>query len=220
MYPVSLNITGKLCVIVGGGRVAARKVSGLLAAQGRVRIVSPNLISELKELAESSRIEWLKRTYRSGDLAGALLVYAATDNPDVQLQVASEAEQNNQLINVIDTPALCSFQVPAVVRRGDLVLTVSTNGKSPALSSRIRQDLESCFGQEYASLLRLMAVLREQILASNLDCRERKMAFKKILHKDIVDWIAEEQWDLLQDHLRTVLGKDMDIDMSQLGRDT
>ncbi len=220
MYPVSLNISGKLCVIIGGGRVAARKVSGLLAAQAKIRIISPKLIPELKLLAADNRLEWLERAYRTGDLAGALLVYAATDSPEVQQQVVLEAEQNGQLVNVIDTPGRCSFQVPAVVRRGDLVLTVSTNGTSPAVSARIRHELESCFGQEYAYLLRLMAHLREHILASDLDCSERKMIFKKILHKDIVHWIAEEQWDLLRNHLRAVLGKNLDVDIRQLGRDT
>jgi precorrin-2 dehydrogenase/sirohydrochlorin ferrochelatase len=220
LYPVCLNITDSLCVVVGGGTVAERKVLGLLAAEARVIIISPQLTPPLQQLAEDERVEWVMRPFKKGDLQGAQLVFAATDNKQVQDEILQEAELAGQLVNVIDVPKSCSFQVPAVVRRGNLTLTVSTDGKSPAVSAMVRRELEKSFGHEYDQLLNLMARLRQQVLVSGLTISERKTVFKKILHKDIVQWIVEEKWDLLRKHLCDVLGKDVDFDISQLGRDS
>ncbi len=219
MYPVCLNITDRLCVVVGGGTVAARKVRGLLAAGARVRIISPKLSLYLQQLVAKTQVEWINRQYHTGDLANAWLVFAATDNPEVQQRILLEAEQTGQPVNVVDRPERCSFQVPAVVRRGDLTLTVSTNGKSPAVSAMIRRKLEDTFGQEYDLLLQLMSHVREQLLASDLHYSERKKIFDSLLHEDIIEWIAEEKWDILRNHLQNVLGKDVHFDISQLGRD-
>ena len=121
MYPVCLDISDKLCVVVGGGRVAERKVLGLLAAGAMVRVVSPELTDSLAGMAENSSIEWLARGYKQGDFIGAVLVFAATDSREVQEAVVLEANRAGQLVNVIDEPENCTFQVPAVVRRGDLI---------------------------------------------------------------------------------------------------
>lgn len=219
MYPVSLNIDGQLCVVVGGGTVAERKVSGLLEAGARVRVVSPQLTPGLRQLAEEKRLSWQPRAYIRGDLIGARLVFAATDNSAVQQEVMREAQQSAQLVNVIDAPEECTFQVPAVVRHGDLLLTVSTCGSSPAVAARIRKELESHYGSEYAVLLKLMSTLRQHLQAGDQSSTERKKVLKKVLHNDIVLWIAEQRWDLVRNHLRNVLGKDTDFDISQLGRD-
>lgn len=219
MYPVSLNITGRLCVVVGGGTVAARKVRGLVAAGAKVRIISPKLSLYLQQLVTKTQVEWINRQYHTGDLADAWLVFAATDNSVVQQRVLQEAEQAGRPVNVVDLPDRCSFQVPAVVRRGDLTLTVSTNGKSPAVSAMIRRKLEGNFGQEYDLLLQLMSHVRDQLLASNLHYSERKQIFDSLLHEDIIGWIAEEKWDILRNHLQNILGEDVHFDISQLGRD-
>ncbi len=219
MYPVCLEIKEQLCVVVGGGRVAERKVAGLLADGARVRVVSPELTHPLAAQAADHRIEWLARGYRQGDLDNALLVFAATDSHAVQTAVVQDARRAGQLLNVIDAPAECSFQVPAIARQGDLTLTVSTQGRSPALAAMIRQQLEKSYGEEYALLLELMSRLREQVLTGDSDCAERKNKFKNILHDDIVQWIKTGQWELLRNHLRTVLGSDVNFDVSQPGRD-
>ena len=219
MYPVCLEIIDKLCVVVGGGSVAERKVSGLLTAGARIRVVSPELTPNLAGLAGEGRIEWLNRGYRVGDLDGALLVFAATDNREVQEAVVRQAERAGQLMNVIDEPERCTFQVPAVVRRGDLILAVSTGGKSPAVAALIRQQLAESYGEEYGHLLDLMSRLREQVLGKEQDCRERKILFQNILHDDIVLWIKHGQWDLLRNHLCAVLGSDPNFDVSQPGKD-
>jgi len=212
MYPVCLEISDKLCVVVGGGMVAERKVFGLLAAGARVRVVSPQLSDSLSGLADEGKVEWLERGYEPGDLAGGLLIFAATDHRDVQEAVVRDAARAGQLVNVIDEPASCSFQVPAVVRRGDLTLAVSTNGKSPAVAAMVRRTLAESFGEEYSQLLDLISRLRDQVLSVDRDFAERKILFQNVLHDDIVLWIKNGQWDLVRSHLRAVLGSDVDLD--------
>jgi len=219
VYPVCLEIFDKLCVVVGGGSVAERKISGLLTAGARIRVVSPELTPNLADLAGEGRIEWLNRGYRIGDLSGALLVFAATENREVQEAVVRQAERAGQLMNVIDEPERCTFQVPAVVRRGDLILAVSTGGKSPAVAALIRQQLAESYGEEYGHLLDLMFCLREQVFGKEQDCRERKILFQNILHDDIVLWIKHGQWDLLRNHLCAVLGSNPNFDVRQPGKD-
>ncbi len=216
MYPVSLDISGRRCVVVGGGNVAERKVLSLLEAGGSVRIISPQVTDTLAGLAADSFVEWLNRGYQSGDLDGALLVFAATDSHEVQDAVVRDANQVGLPVNVADSPDLCSFQVPAVARRGDLTIAVSTNGKSPALAANIREQLQKRFGEEYAVLLRLLSRLRKEILVASPDCAERKILFQNILHDDILQWIKTEQWELLRKHLAAVLGPNIDIDFCQL----
>ena len=205
---------------MGGGSVAERKVVGLLDAGARVRVISPDLTDILAGLAAEGRIEWLERGYESGDLAGALLVFAATNSREVQKEVVREAGRTGQLVNVIDAPASCSFQVPAVVRHGDLTLAVSTSGKSPAVAAMVRRQLEENFGMEYNQLLDLMARIRERELSGDREPAERKRVFKRILHDDIISWIQHGRWDRLRSHLHSVLGYEVDFDLSQLGRDS
>ena len=180
-----------------------------------MRIISPQLTKPLTERADDGRIEWLERGYTQGDLAGALLIFAATDSREAQEAVFKEAGQAGQLVNVIDAPARCSFHVPAVVKRGDLTLAVSTGGMSPAVAAMVRKQLEENFGEEYGLLLDLISRLREQVLTGEGNSSERKILFQNILHDDIVHWIKSGQRDLLRKHLRAVLGSDVDFDMSQ-----
>jgi len=217
IYPISLNIAGKLCVVVGGGNVAERKVLSLLSAQAFVRIISPQLTEVLAKQAAGSAVEWRNRGYRQGDLDGALLVFAATDNHQVQETVIQDARRADLLINVADAPERCDFQVPAVVQRDNLQIAVSTNGTSPALAAKIRRELEKRYGEEYAVLLRLMSRLREQICADPSSAgAERKIIFQNILHEDIIDWIRDEQWERLSQHLKTILGSDIHFSLSEL----
>lgn len=217
MYPVSLNISGKRCVVVGGGKVAERKVLSLLNAHAAVRIISPQLTAVLAEQVVQGTVRWLNRGYQKGDLQDALLVFAATDSCQVQNAVVQDAQQTGALVNVADAPEHCDFQVPAVVQRGDLQLAVSTNGTSPALAAKIRQELDNQYGEEYAVLLRLMSVLRKKICNNSLfACVDRKRVFQNILHEDIVDWIRGEQWQRLAQHLDTVLGSDIQFDLTEI----
>lgn len=221
MYPVSLNIAGKRCAVVGGGNVAERKVLSLLNARASVRIISPQLTEVLAEVLSErgadAAVEWRNRGYRRGDLDGALLVFAATDNRRVQDAVVRDARKEGLLVNVADAPHLCDFHVPAVVRRDNLNIAVSTNGTSPALAARIRQDLEDMYGEEYAVLLRLMSRIRTRICNdSSSDGTERKRVFQNILHEDILHWIRGREWERLSQHLETILGPDIHFDLHEL----
>ncbi|MBX5437656.1 MAG: bifunctional precorrin-2 dehydrogenase/sirohydrochlorin ferrochelatase [Alicyclobacillaceae bacterium] len=138
LYPAVLNVSGRLCMVIGGGRVAERKVTTLLECGARVRVVSPALTPKLAQWAACGRLEWVAREYRPGDLAAAWLVFSATSDRSVNLAVACEAEQNRQWVNVADDRSVCGFHVPASVRRGRLLFAVSTSGFDPPAAKRLR----------------------------------------------------------------------------------
>lgn len=221
MYPVCLNISGKLCVVIGGGRVAERKIKGILADSGSVRVVSPAITSILHDLASRKVIEWREKPYSVADLEGAFLVFAATNTPEVQGAILRDARAAGLLVNIADNPAACDFQVPASIRRGDLTLSVATQGKSPAVAAMVKRRLEHDFGEEYARLTVLASLLRDRILAEDsLSHEEKKGLFQKILHDDMVDWLREHRWDKIQQHLQDVFGRPVDLDMKKLTKET
>lgn len=161
-YPVFLDIKNQPCVVIGGGSVALRKVNMLLDHEAQVTVISPQLCLELEKMTEST-INVIRRDYQSGDVEEAFVVVAATDNPLANEQVAREASEKGKLINVVDVPALSNFIVPSYLRRGDLTVAVSTNGKSPALARKIRTSLEEKFGVEYAQLISMVEEVRSEL---------------------------------------------------------
>ncbi len=212
MYPLCLDVENRLCLVIGGGQVGARKVRGLLAAGARVRVISPELCPELARLARAGQCEWQARTYQNGDLNGVLLAFAATDDPGVQDRVVREARERGVLVNVIDRPDRCDFHVPAAVRRDDLVLAVSTGGRSPALAARIRRQLEERYGPEYGQLARILGALRPLVIEIGSTPKERKHLFAELVHPDMAEWIRQEQWPRLRRHIGEVLGRDLDLE--------
>ena len=219
-YPVCLNLVGKLSVVVGGGGVAERKVQGLLAGSGMVRVVSPAVSPVVRLLAREGAIEWRQHPYSAVDLEGAFLVFAATNIPEVQRAVLADARAAGLLVNIADDPQACDFHVPASIRRGDLTLCVATNGKSPAVAAMVRRRLERDFGEEYGQLTALMALLRDRVLAESAESQEeKKILFQKILHDDIVDWLRDRRWDTVQQHLESVFGRPVDLDPGTLTKE-
>ena len=162
-YPMFLNISGKRCVVVGGGRVALRKVRALLEHGASVEVISPDLCPELVELVERGQIRTSCRHYQPGDLQKALIAIAATDNSDINQQVVKEARSEAVLVNVADDLENSDFIVPSCVRRGSMTIAVSTAGRSPALARKIRARLENEFGDEYASLVHLIGEVRAEV---------------------------------------------------------
>jgi precorrin-2 dehydrogenase/sirohydrochlorin ferrochelatase len=205
-YPISLDLEARTCVVVGGGRVAERKVLGLLSCQAQVSVISPELTEELQLQHASGNIEWIDREYRQGDLAQAFLVIAATDDEETQKQVYVEADTNNLLLNVADVPQRCNFILPATARQGDLAISVSTAGKSPALARKIRMELEKRYGPEYRVLVDILGAVRPQVLAFGMEQLENEDLFKQLLHDDMEEWIKNKNWDSIENHLRAVLG--------------
>ena len=209
VYPVFFDIHAKRCLVVGGGMVAERKVRGLLREKADVVIVSPAVTEGISRLAARAQCCWLKKKYTADDLHGAFLVFAVTDSPTVQDRVAFDAEALGLPVNVADQPERCTFHVPAVLRRGDLTLAVSTAGKSPALAAMVRQMLAKQYGEEHAQLLSLMGKLRPLVINAARTSDERKSLFQKILHEDMIHWIKSGHWDRVQHHLQTVLGPEV-----------
>lgn len=159
-YPVSLNIKGRKCVVVGGGEVARRKVKALLEHGATVTVISPKLGPELIQLAEHGEIEALNRKYQTGDLTDSFAVIVATDDSDTNRQIVREAKDRAVLVNVVDDAQNSDFIVPSFLRRGDITIAVSTAGRSPALARKIRTRLEKDFSEEYAALARLLDEVR------------------------------------------------------------
>jgi len=207
-FPVCLDIRGRFCVVIGGGRVAERKVGGLLACGAKVTVVSPELTAGLQVLVSDGQLIWVDRAYREGDLASAFLVIAATDDTLVQAKVHAEAEKHNLLLNVADVPKWCNFILPATVRQGDLTVSVSTGGKSPALARQLREELEKHFGPEYGVLLKILGELRPDVLALGRPHAENKALFARLLHPEMLAWIRNRNWDALEGHVRATLGGD------------
>jgi len=162
-YPIFLNISGKRCVVVGGGQVAHRKIRTLLEHNADVQVISPDLCPELGQLAESGKIEVLHRDYRAGDLRKAFIAVAATNDSDINLEIVKEARKNAVLVNIVDDAENSDFILPSHIHRGDLTIAISTAGKSPALTRKIKNKLEEDFGDEYASLTLLINEVRTEI---------------------------------------------------------
>ncbi len=160
-YPIVL--TGPIAaVVIGGGQIAERKVQGLLQGGAEITVISPSLSPALQRLAQDGSVRAVLRNYLPGDLAGAHLVIAATDDPAVNAAIAEEARQRGCLINVVDDPQRCTFHVPAVIRRGEIVISISTTGTSPALARYLRRHLDVLIGPEYGQLAEILAELRPQ----------------------------------------------------------
>ena len=173
-YPVFVNLQGKRCLVVGGGEVAARKVQGLLEAEARVVVVSPQLSKLLAELTAQGLIGYWARPFRTSDVLGCALVIGATDQPEVNTAVFKAARTHHIWVNIVDTPDACDFIAPAIVRRGDLQIAISTGGQSPTLAKRIRMQLEELYGSEYARLLETLGRERRRIrhLVGNPELRK------------------------------------------------
>jgi siroheme synthase-like protein len=179
LFPIFVKLQGRPVVVVGGGSVAEGKIAGLLAAGARVRVVSPAISPAFAEWVRDRKIDWLPKLYEPGDLKGAYLAIAATSAPGVNDAVFQEAEAHGILCNAVDDIEHCHFYYGAVVQRGDLQIAISTNGKSPALAQRLRQELEAQFGPEYEVWLEWLGAAREVIRGSAADPE----ANKKILHQ-------------------------------------
>src|SRR5216684_2302491 len=189
--PIFLDVTGRRCLVVGGGEVAARKVESLLAAGAQVIVVSPNLAAPaLNAAVDRGMVEHVAREYRRGDIAGCALAYAATDDPALHRALSDEARALGIPLNVVDMPELCSFIAPAVVRRGALQIAISTGGASPAFAARLRRELEKQFGVEYGTLLKVLRAARKLLHRDELESADRMRRLKDLAESRLLDAIV------------------------------
>jgi len=174
LFPMFLKLTGRRCLVVGAGQVGESKIAGLLETGAHIRVVALEASASVREWAQSGRIDLELRHFKPEDLDGVFLAIVATSSRSLNEHIYHEAQRRDVLSNVVDVPDLCDFFYPAVVRRGDLQIAVSTAGNSPSLAQKIRQQLEKQFGPAYAAWVAELGETRKLILASNLD-KERKL---------------------------------------------
>jgi siroheme synthase-like protein len=184
LYIACLKLSGRSCLVVGGGEVGLEKVEGLLACDGDVTLVAPEAVPELRSLAEEGSIRWEQRPFAAGDLEGRFLAIAATSDTDVNIAVYDEAERRAMLVNVVDVPPLCNFILPAIVRTGPLAIAISTAGASPALAKRMKREIAEAYGEPYARLAVLLNDARGWAKATLPTYQDRKVFFESIVNGD------------------------------------
>lgn len=201
-YPMYVDIENLKCVVVGGGDVATRKVGSLLECDAAVLVVSPEITADIAQLEKEEHIKVEHREYAQGDIDGAALVIVATDNPTVNQQVYREAKDKNIPVNVVDAPEICTFIVPSMIRRGDLIISISTSGSCPALAKKIREDLQDQFGEEYAEFCNILRKFRSG-LADKYDRQEdRAEALKKFISSDAIELIKNGKSEEVKERVR------------------
>jgi precorrin-2 dehydrogenase/sirohydrochlorin ferrochelatase len=173
-FPIMVKLEGRKCVVVGAGKVAEEKIAGLLPHLARVTVVSPRATKKIQKQAQGGVLRWKQRRFRSSDVAGSFLVIAATDSAAVNAAVFRACTARGVLCNSVDDPPNCDFFYPAVVRRGALQIAISTNGRSPALASRLRLELEEQFGPEWADWIEHIGNMRNQILSERMPLAKRR----------------------------------------------
>jgi precorrin-2 dehydrogenase/sirohydrochlorin ferrochelatase len=202
-YPVSLDVRGKTCLVVGGGEVAVRKVRSLLDAGASVVVVAPDIRAKLRSL---EGVEFRERAFRDTDLHGAFLVVVATDDPVLNRGVARDAADLGCLVNVVDCPALSNFIVPATLRRGELAISISTGGASPALARQIRENLEKQFGEEYADFVDVLAEVRREVFDKVPESERRTRLCRELTREKWVLLLREKGRDALRTEMLKFLG--------------
>jgi precorrin-2 dehydrogenase/sirohydrochlorin ferrochelatase len=205
-YPVFLDVEGRPCAVVGGGRVGTEKARKLIEHGAVLRLVAPEITEELRALVDSGSVaEYRRRPYRRGDLAGCFLAIAATDDEDVNRAVWRDAEERGLLCNVATGPPYGNFIVPGVVRRGQLAIAVSTGGASPAVARRIRRELQERYGPEWEALLGLLSDLRDDLKARYPDAERRRDAVERLMRTDVVERLAENDGEGVRALVRETL---------------
>jgi precorrin-2 dehydrogenase / sirohydrochlorin ferrochelatase len=184
-YIACLKLSGRRCLVVGGGDVGLEKVEGLLACGGDVTLIAPDAHPALREYAEEGSVTWAKRPYAgAADLEGAFMAIAATDDSEVNIAVYEDAEARAMLVNVVDVPPLCNFILPAIVRSGPLAIAISTAGASPALAKRMKREISELFGEDYSRLAVILNDARGWAKSTLPTYQDRKQFFEGIVNGD------------------------------------
>jgi precorrin-2 dehydrogenase/sirohydrochlorin ferrochelatase len=194
-YPAFINLQGKKAVVVGGGKVAERKVLTLIWAGADITVISPLLTKRLLKEKEAGHMRHLPRAYRKGDLKDSFIVIAATDSPEVNTRVAGDAPG---LLNVVDVPSECNFIAPSVVKRGPLVFAISTGGTSPAFAKAVRKEIEKSYGKVFSAYLGFVQTLRARAMQEIADKSEREKFLKGLASGDILDKLRRKGLDTVK----------------------
>lgn len=191
LYPIFLNLTGKRCLVIGGGKVAERKIETLLEYDAQVIVVSPESSVRIKELARDNLIKGLQRVFIPTDLDDVFMVFIATGDSELNKSVAELCRIKGILVNAVDDPPNCDFYVPAILRRNSLCVAVSTEGNSPLLAAKIRNELESIISVEYGEWVHILGQLRDEIKKADIDIGQRQAIFANLVYSDILDLLKQ-----------------------------
>jgi len=207
-YPVFLNVEAKKTIVVGGGKIAERKILSLIKAGADVTVVSPSITKRLLREKTAKKIRHIQRAYKTGDLKGAFLVIAATNSPDINIQISAEAPA---LLNVVDVPMHCNFIAPSIVKRGDLTIAISSGGASPAFAKAIRKELEKKYGNEFSGYLRFIKKIRIEAKSRIKENKAREKFLKSLASDKILDSLRKKG---LSDVRKSILQKLMKLTAS------
>lgn len=217
-YPVYLDMRGRNALVIGGGAVGSRKAETLLRAGARVTLVSPQVTETIRSLADAGRLTWHARCYQSSDVADMFLVFSATDDADLNRRIEEDAAEQHALCNFADRPDRGHFILPSIIERGDLLVSISTSGKSPALARRLRQDMEAYFGEAYAPFLRLMGAVRERLLEREHAPDDHRKAFGQLIDGGLLALVEAGDKDGINRLLQSVLGDGFDGERLMAGK--
>ena len=199
-------------MVVGGGKVAQRKIDTLLEYGAVVQVIARDLTDTLRRYAIEGRVRHLGSEFSEDYLTGIFLVIAATDDPLLNKEVSEKARSKGLLVNAVDQPPDCNFILPSVLRRGDLLISVSTSGRSPALAKKVREGLEHDFGDEYAALLTLMGRIRKEVLSRGLSGADNKRIFSEFVHSSLLETLREKDWERGASIVNRILGNTYSVD--------
>lgn len=203
-YPIFLNLKGKKCLVIGGGKVAERKVVALSRCEANIYVVSPVITTRLEDLSDCKQIFYRKGNYHINDLEDAFLVISATDDDKINSTVANDCMSRNIMVNVVDDPARCSFFVPSVVHRGSLKLAISTGGKSPHLAKAIRKMLEKIFVPQFEEFVDFLGSVRKQVLERVTDPSRRKQILTNLVDEETLDMVKQGDIDKAKERVKNV----------------
>ncbi|WP_347491082.1 bifunctional precorrin-2 dehydrogenase/sirohydrochlorin ferrochelatase [Desulfoscipio sp. XC116] len=204
LYPIFLNLKDKKCLVVGGGKVAERKVSALARCGAQIHVISPQLTAELQNMVECGLIKHRHGYYETSDLADAFLVISATNNEAANHTVANDCMQRNIMVNVVDDPPRCNFFVPSVVHRGSLKLAVSTGGSSPRLARMIRQKLEQEFGTAFTEFTNFLGAIRRQVREQVTNTAKREQILKDLVDETTFAMVAQGDLERAKERVNNV----------------
>ena len=204
-YPINLNLANRLCIVLGGGKVAWRKVKVLLESGAKIRVVSPQIIDEFMARVERNEIEYCQKVYEKADLKGSFLVICATDSKIVNAAAARMAHEMGALVNVVDDSYPSDFTVPAQVRRGDLLLTVSTNGKSPEIARQLRKELASVYDESYGEFITLVARYREELKRSVATSGQRERLWREMIDSEVLELVRNGEIGIVEARFKNAI---------------
>jgi len=211
-YPVCLDLQGKNCLVVGGGKVAWRKIKRLLDCGAKIKLVAKEVIPELKNIISDKKINYLGTEYKTSYLKDIFLVIGATDDETLNARLSEETNAANILCNIVDQPQKCNFIVPSVISRGDLTIAISTAGKSPAMAKKLRKELETQFGEDYAIFLKLLGQLRSYFKKTIPHQKEREAIFDKLVNSNLLTHIQEKNWKAVKKEIKNLVPQITDLD--------